>query len=90
MFFVLYCILNMQSKLHKELSFYKENQSELVEKYQGKFVVIKDQEVKGVYDSKIEAYTEAQKKFELGSFLIQQVEAGEESYSQTFYSRVGI
>ena len=70
----------MQSKLHKELAFYKEKQNELVEQYQGKFVVIKDQEITG----------EAQKKFELGTFLIQQVEAGEDSYSQTFYSRVHI
>ena len=76
--------------LHSELSYYKENQKELVEKYQGKFVVIKDKEVQGVYDTKIEAYAEAQKNFELGTFLIQLVEPGEESYSQTFYSRVSV
>ena len=60
------------SKLSKELEYFKEHQQELVEKHEGKFLVIKDQKVQGVYDSEMEAYTEAKKKFELGSFLIQQ------------------
>lgn len=73
-----------------EFDYYKENQDELVRKYQGKFLVIKDRQVQGVYDSEIEAYQAAQKKFILGSFLIQLVKPGEGSYTQTFYSRVTI
>ena len=76
--------------LIKEFEYYTEHQKELVEKYEGKFVVIKNQKIIGAYDSEIEAYEEAQKKHELGTFLIQRVESGVENYTQTFYSRVSI
>ncbi len=74
--------------LQKQLEYFKSHQDELVRKYRGKFLVIKDQDVKGVYDTEIEAYTDAKKKFELGTFLIQQALPGQESYTQTFHSRV--
>lgn len=77
-------------KLKKEFEYYKKNQKELVEKYEGKFVIIKDQKVQGAYDKEIEAYQAAQEKHALGTFLIQLVERGEESYTQTFYSRAMI
>ena len=80
----------MDNPLKKEFEYYKKEQKDLVDKYEGKFVVIKDREVKGVYDTEIEAYQESQKQYELGSFLIQKVEEGEGNYSQTFYSRVAI
>ncbi len=74
--------------LEKQFEFYKKHQKDLVEKYEGKFLVIKDEEVKGAYSSEIEAYEKAKGEFELGTFLIQLAEKGEESYTQTFYSRV--
>jgi len=77
----------MDDKLVKELEYFKENQEELVNKYKGKFLVIKEQEVQGVFETEIEAYTEAKSKFKLGTFLIQQCLPGEESYTQTFHSR---
>ncbi len=73
--------------LQRELNYFKENQEKLVSKYGGKFLVIKDEEVKGAYDSEIEAYSDAKSKFELGTFLIQECSPGEESYTQTFHSR---
>ena len=76
------------NNLQKEFEYFKANQKELVEKYKGKFLVIKDQVVQGFYNTEIEAYKEAQKRFELGTFLIQQCLPGEESYTQTFHSRV--
>ncbi len=75
------------SNLQKELAFFKKNQKELVEKYEGKFLVIKDAQVEGVYNTDIEAYADAKNKFALGSFLIQECSPGEESYTQTFHSR---
>lgn len=78
------------TNLDKEFRYYIKNQKTLVEQYRGKFIVIKDEQVKGVYNSEIEAYQGAQKEHQLGSFLIQKVEEGENSYSQTFYSLVGI
>ena len=54
----------------EELDFFKKNQDKLVEQYGGKVLVIKGNEVVGVYSSPIEAHKEAIKKFELGSFMI--------------------
>lgn len=74
-------------KLKEELDYFKANQEELVKKYNGKFLVIKGQKVQGVYNSEIDAYTDAKSKFKLGTFLIQQCLPGEESYTQTLHSR---
>ena len=74
--------------LQKELEFFKAHQEELVRQHEGKFLVIKDQVVQGVYDTELEAYTDAQNKFELGTFLIQRCLPGEEGFTQTFHSRV--
>jgi len=73
--------------LEKELQFFKENQALLLEKYNGKILVIKDKKVVGVYDSEIDAYSESKDKFELGTFLIQKCIPGEESFTQTYFSR---
>ena len=74
--------------LEKELNYFKANQAELLEKYTGKFLVIKDQKIQGVYDSETDAYNDAKEKFELGTFLIQSCLPGDEGYTQTFHSRV--
>ena len=76
--------------LKKQLEYFKTHQDELVNKYEGKFLVIKDQKVQGVYGTEIEAYADAKKKFELGTFLIQHCLPGQESYTQTFHSRVAL
>lgn len=74
--------------LEKEFTYYLNNQSEFVKKYAGKFIVIKDEEVVGAFDSHLEAYENSVKKYELGLFLIQHCEPGSDSYTQTFHSRV--
>ena len=76
--------------LKKQLEYFKSHQNELVKKYKGKFLVIEDQSVQGVYDTEMEAYAYAKKKFGLGNFLIQQCLPGQESYTQTFHSRVAL
>lgn len=75
--------------LDKEFQFYLNNQKELTKQYLGKFIVIKGEEVIGAYDSEVEAYEETKKQHELGTFLIQQCLSGEQSHTETFYSRVG-
>lgn len=80
----------MNNYLQRQLDYFKSNQDELIKKYEGKFLVIKDQEVRGVYSTEMEAYTNAKNKFELGTFLIQQCLPGQESYTQTFHSRVAL
>lgn len=74
--------------IEKEFEFYLNNREDLFAKYNGKFLIIKDQEVVGVYDSKIEAYEEGSKLYELGTFLIQQCLNDDEHFTQTFHSRV--
>lgn len=74
--------------LKKEFQYYLDSQSMLVEKYNGRFLVIKDEKIQGDYKNQVEAYEEAVKRFELGTFLIQHCIAGSESYTQTFHSRV--
>ena len=45
----------MAKALEKEFEYYLAHQAELVAKFDGKFVVIKGNEVLGAYDSEIEA-----------------------------------
>ncbi len=74
--------------LKKEFQYYLDNQEELVKKHLAKFLVIKEQEVVAVYDTKQEAYDEATSKYELGTFLIQHCLPGSLSHTQTFHSQV--
>jgi len=78
----------MMEKLEKEFKYYLEHQDELVKKYNGKFIVIKNREVIGDFDSELEAIEKTAEKHELGTFLVQKCEPGSESYTQTYHSRV--
>lgn len=69
-----------------ELNFFINNQNKLIRKYLNKILVIKDDEVIGVYDTPLEAYTETQKEHELGTFFIQPCEKGPEAYTVTLSS----
>ena len=73
--------------LENEFKYYIAHQKELVNKYNGKFLVIIAEEVVGAYDSYEHALSESQKKYEMGNFLIQQCLPGEDSYTQTFHTR---
>ncbi len=78
----------MSEKLEKEFKYYLENQDKLVEKHKGKFIVIKNCKIIGVYDSELEAINQTTKKHKLGTFLVQKCEPGKESYTQAYHSRV--
>jgi hypothetical protein len=73
--------------LKQEFQYYLDHQDELVKKYSNKYIIIKDGEVKGAYDSKNDAYFEGQKKFDLGTFLIQYCMPGNMAFSQTYYTQ---
>lgn len=77
-----------KNNLEKEFQYFLDHQKELVRQHGGKFVVIKNQQVIGVYDTEIQAFNETQKQHELGTFLIQECNSGAEVYTQTFHSRV--
>ena len=78
----------MTATLEGEFRYYREHQNELVRQYEGKFVVIQGTEVLGAYDTYEQAYAAASQDHVLGTFLIQHVEPGEGSFTQTFHSRV--
>jgi hypothetical protein len=78
----------MSSQLQEQFEFYLIHQDEFVEQYDGKYVVIHNDEVVGVYDDDLTAVMEAQKAYQMGTFLVQKVSAGDAEYSQTFHSRV--
>jgi hypothetical protein len=77
-----------KTMLDKEFNYYRNHQSELVKKYDGKFIVIREEMVVGAYGTQVEAYTEAKKKYEVGTFLIQHCTPGLISYTHSFHSRV--
>ena len=75
--------------LDKEFKYYLDHQNELLEKYNNRFIVIMGEDIVGDYDSFEQALSQSiEKKYELGTFLIQECTAGEEAYTQTFHSRV--
>jgi hypothetical protein len=78
----------MAKPLEAEFDYYLRHQEDLVKRFNGKFIVIKDQKVVGSYDTEAEAIKEASKQHELGTFLVQKCEPGKDSYTQTFHSRV--
>jgi len=79
----------MSNPLEKEFKYYLEHQDDLVEKYNGKFIVIKNLEVIGDFDNVAQAVEETSKNHKMGTFLVQKCSPGKEDYTQTFHSRVG-
>lgn len=76
--------------LQEEFDYYVEHQNELVGRYLNKFIVIKGHEVEGAFDTATEAFKNALTKYDAGTFMIQHVTPGKESYSQTYFSNVAI
>ena len=72
--------------LEKELKFFINNQERLVKEHRGKTLVIKDEQVVGVYESPLEAYVESMKKYEPGTFMIQPCNEGADAYTVTITS----
>ena len=75
--------------LEQDFEYYLLNQKEFVKKYPGKYLLIHEEKLVNVFDNELDAYRDAQEQFEPGTFLIQPCLPGEESHTQTFYSRVG-
>lgn len=80
--------MNSDTPLVSDFRYYLEHQDEIVRKYNGKFVVIKNGSIIGAYDNEIQAVEEARKSHELGSFLVQHVTPGKDEYTEVFHSRV--
>lgn len=74
--------------LKDEFQYFLDNRDKLINLYNGKYVVIKNQTVIASYDTKEMAYSESIKTNELGTFLIQYISEDESSFTQTYHSRV--
>jgi hypothetical protein len=79
---------NAESPLKREFEYYIANQDALVKKYNGRYIVIKEQQVIADYADESTAVFETQKTHPLGTFLVQRVAPGTDAYTQTFHSRV--
>ena len=67
--------------LDAELDFFIENQDDLVRKHGGKVLVLRGQVVVGVFDTALEAYLDAQTRYEPGTYAIQRCSPGPEAYT---------
>ena len=74
--------------LEKEFKYYLANQKNLIKEYSSKYLVIKGEQVIGVYTTQEEAIQETMKEHQLGTFLVHYVQADGKNTSQTFHSRV--
>lgn len=70
----------------RAFQWYLKNQDKLVDKYNGKFIVITDNSVAGVYDNENDAYFDASAKYGLGNFIVQLCTPGEEAYTIHIYT----
>ncbi len=59
--------------LDKERKFYDEKRAELVSQHLGKFVLIKAEELVGVYNKIEEALSEGARRFGMQPFLVRQI-----------------
>lgn len=70
----------------KELDYFIKNQEILVKKYQGRILVLRNQSVVDSFPDYFSAYLGAQRKYPLGTFMLQQCIPGEEAYTVTINS----
>lgn len=73
--------------LENDYNFFLKNKKEFCVDYPEKHLVIKDEEIIGVYDDQVSAFTETTKQHKPGSFIIQQC-SEESKEAQIFRSRV--
>ena len=64
--------------LEKELAYYQENLKTWLKQSPGKFVLIKEEELVGMFDTNEEALSAGASRFGLASFLIRRIEKSQE------------
>ena len=78
----------IDAQLDKEFGWFLDNQAELVKKYNGKFVVIKNFKVIGAYESYTGAIDETIKTEKLGTFIVQKCGINPANYVSVVHSGV--
>ena len=54
-----------------EIAWYKINRQQFIKDYDGKYLVIKDEKIAGIYDSNTEAQDTARSEFLFGTYIIE-------------------
>jgi hypothetical protein len=70
--------MSSQMLLQSEYDFYRKNKTELVQKYSGKFIVIKGEEILAPFDTDADAYKAGLLKFGIVPIFITRVLPEEE------------
>lgn len=81
-------IKKTMTETDKLFEWYLANQEKLVEQYNGKYLVIKDNAIVDAFDSEDEAFFNAEEKYGLGNFIVQLCTPGKEAYTVNIYSPV--
>lgn len=74
--------------LEKEFKYYIENQNRLLEKYNGKYLVIVGNEIVGNYNTANEALLNSDLKYKAGTYLIQHCTPGTNAYTIRSFSHI--
>ena len=77
----------MENGLNDEFEHYLEHRIDLAEKYDGRYIVIKNRNVIGDYDTRRVAIETTMKTQALGTFLVQKCSSDPDSIKQRFLSR---
>jgi hypothetical protein len=78
----------MKKSMERDFNFFVSNHEDFVKKYNGKYVVIKNKKVLGAYDDMMEAVNKTMTQEKLGTFIVQMVAPGPESYTIKMYPRI--
>ncbi|MDR1016212.1 MAG: hypothetical protein LBL67_01915 [Coriobacteriales bacterium] len=79
----------MQTDFEIENKYFKQHQNELIKQYYGKSLIIHGASLAGAYDSDAEAYFAAKRKFDPGTFIIQECVPDSEAFPVTI-STLGV
>lgn len=64
------CAFSMDT-IQDEINFYKSHRLEFIAEYPGKHLVIKGMQIAGIYDTRSQAFDEATRLYETGTFIIE-------------------
>lgn len=73
--------MDVSQKINAWFEWYLVNQASLVEKYDGKYLVINDFSVAGAFDDRLEAHFYGKANFGMGNFMLQLCTRGDEAHT---------